>query len=60
MAGNDESGVGGEVCRDVGDVVNQQGWPAVEIEAEVVGDVGSPREVEVVVAAHGLDGGYLG
>ena len=29
---------------DIGDVVSEQGWPAVEVEGEVVGDVGGPRE----------------
>lgn len=54
MASDDEFDVGVEISRDVGNVVGQQGWPAVQLEAQVVGECGGPRVVKVIVAAHGV------
>ncbi len=59
MAGDDEAGKAVEKGGDVGDVVGEQGWPAVEVEGEVIGKVGGPRQVQVVVAAHGVNRGDL-
>lgn len=55
VAGDDDSGVAIEQSGNICDVVGQQSWPAVEVEGEVVGEVGGPRQVQVVVAAHGVN-----
>jgi len=60
VTGDDELDTRIEIGRDIGDVVDEEGWPAVEGEGQEVGDVFGPRAVEIVVAAHGVDGGDFG
>ena len=60
VAGDDEFDVRIEIGGDIGDVVNEEGWPTVEGEGQEVGEVFGPWAVEVVVAAHGVDRGDLG
>lgn len=60
VAGDDEPDARIEIGGNVGDVVNEEGWPAVEGEGQEVGEVFGPRAVDVVVAAHGVNGGDFG
>lgn len=60
MAGDDQFDVVSEQGGNVGDVVSEQGWPAVEVQGEVVGDIGGPREGEIVITAHDVERGNRG
>ena len=48
VAGDDEFDLAVEIGRDVGDIVGQQGLPAVDLKGEIVREIGRPGQVEVV------------
>lgn len=60
MAGDDELDTRIEIGGDIGDIVDEEGCPAIEGEGQEVGEVFGPLAIEVVVAAHGVDGGDFG
>ncbi len=60
VTSDDEFYAGVEIAGNVGDVVDEQGLPAVEGESQQVRDLCGPGAVQIVVAAHGMDGGDIG